>query len=344
MTLCGLIIWKSKQHGADMMFQTDQPQITDIEVKRLIPGNLYPLKEIEIKSAVSGTFQQVFVSIGQEVKTGDVIAQIKRVPNPADLEIAKKNLNAAKINLDIDERQYMRYKQLFDNKVISASDFDNYVKVFELSKEQLSSAENQLTLLQKGYVENSEISNKIVATTDGTIIDLPLKEGASVIERNNFNDGTTIAVIARLDSFMFKGKVNEGDLMYLKKGKNLRLNINAYKNVVGNATITKISEKGAEEQGVMKYYIEATFSLKGDSLVLRSGFTANAEILLQKKSKVLAIEEKNLQFDNDSAYLEVLGKDNKFEKKYVETGVSDGIKIEIIKGLKLNEKFKVVDY
>lgn len=286
---------------------------------------------------------KVFVKIGDKVQIGDKIAQIKLVPDPAKLESAKSNLNSAKIYFENQQKNLDRNKILFDKKVIAAAEFEDYQKAYEISKEQYISAQNQLTLIQEGFVKNADISNIVRATASGTIIDLPLKSGSSVIERNSFNTGTTLAVIARLDTFVFRGKVNETDMIYLHRGMELTLNINAYKNQTRKAILNEVSAKGNEEQGMMKYYIEASFGLANDSLVIRSGYTANAEIILQRRKNVIAIKEKYLQFQNDSAFISVVKRDNKEEKRFLVTGLSDGINIEIIKGLKIKDKFKITD-
>ncbi len=343
-TIVGLIIWKnSKSNNALLDIKTGQPFIATIEQKRVIPGNLYPLTEIEIKSPISGTLDKVFVKIGDKVEIGDKIAQIKLVPDPSKLESAKSMLNSARISFDNQQKVYERNKQLFDKGVIPSAEFEEYKKTFDLSREQYLSAQNQLTLIQEGFVKNADISNIVKATASGTIIDLPLKEGSSIIERNNFNNGTTLATVARLDIFIFRGKVNETDMVYLHSGMKLSLNFNAYKNQVREAFLDKISAKGTEEQGVMKYYIEASFGLANDSLVIRSGYSANAEIILQKHVNVLSIKEKYLQFQNDSAYVTIVKTNDKEEKRFVSTGLSDGLNIEIIKGLDKNDKFKITD-
>lgn len=343
-TIVGLIIWKnSKNSNALMAIKTDKPFITIIEQKRVIPGNLYPLTEIEIKSPISGTLDKVFVKIDDRVEIGDKIAQIKLVPDPSKIESAKSIVNSASISYENQLKIYERNKLLFDKEVISSAEFEEIQKTFKLSKEQYKSAQNQLTLIQEGFVKNADISNIVKATASGTIIDLPLKEGSSVIERNNFNNGTTLTVVARLDTFVFRGKVNETDMVYLHQGMKLALNFNAYKNQVREAILDKISAKGTEEQGIMKYYIEARFGLENDSLVIRSGYSANAEIILKKSANVLAIKEKYLQFQNDSAYVTILNTDGKEEKRFVTTGLSDGYNIEITKGLNENEKYKITE-
>ncbi|MBI9069237.1 MAG: efflux RND transporter periplasmic adaptor subunit [Salinivirgaceae bacterium] len=339
----GYIVWKNSNSKVSVTVNTEQPFMTTIEQKRFVPGNLYPLTEIDIKSQISGTLEKVFVKIGDKVKIGDNIAQIKLIPDPSNLERAKSNLNSAKINFENNKRVYERNEELFNKSVIPAIEFDEYKRALDMSKEQYLSAQNQLTLISEGSVRDADISNIIKATASGTIIDLPLKEGSSVIERNNFNNGTTIATVADIETFIFRGKVNESDMKYLYTGMNLTLNLNAYKNQFRQAKLNKISAKGIEDQGIMKYFIEAGFSLINDSLVIRSGYSANAEISLQKKENVLAIKEKYLQFQNDSVYLNIMTPEGKEEKRFITTGLSDGINIEITDGINIDEKFKITD-
>lgn len=342
--IIAFIIWlNNKNENSSDLTKSIQPFFTTIEEKKIIPGNLYPLVEIEIKSPISGTLEKAFVQIGDKIATGDKIAQIKLVPDPAKIEMAKSNLMSAKINHETESKIYERGKILYDQHVIPPAEFEIIKKSFELSKEQFLSAQNQLTLIQEGFVKNADISNVVKSTTSGTVIDIPIKKGASVIERNNFNSGTTLVVVARLDSFIFRGKVNETDLVHLQKGMKINLKFNAFKNQTRTAILENISAKGNDEQGVMKYYIEASFGMAKDSLLIRSGYSANAEIILRKRENVLAIKEKYLKFQNDSAYVTIVKDGFNDEKRFVLTGLSDGINIEILKGLNKNEKIKIND-
>jgi HlyD family secretion protein len=344
LAVVAFIIWKNIGFSkGSVLVNTDEPFITTIEQKRFVPGNLYPLTEIDIKSQISGTLEKVFVKIGDKVKIGDNIAQVKLIPDPSNLERAKSNLNSARINYENNKKIFERNKDLFKKKVIPAIEFDEYKRALAISREQYLSAQNQLTLILEGTVQDADISNIIKATAAGTIIDLPLKKGSSVIERNNFNAGTTIATVANIDTFIFRGKVNESDMKYLCLGMCLDLNINAYENLSKKAKLYKISAKGLAEQGIIKYYIEAKFSTATDSLEIRSGYSANAELVLQKRENILAIKEKHLQFENDTAFLNVISVDDKEEKRNITTGLSDGINIEILEGIKENEKYRIIE-
>jgi HlyD family secretion protein len=224
--------------------------------------------------------------------------------------------------------------------VISQSEFEEISKTYRISKEQHEYAQNQLYLLEEGYIPSSNVSNVVIATADGVLIDLPLEEGTPVQERNNFRDGTTIALIAQMDSFRFRGRIVENDVLALKKGMKLLVMPTSMEGFQTEATIKKISPKGYWDQGTMKYDIEAVFTLP-DSVQIYSGFNATAEFILKEKKDVLAIPEACLVFRNDSTFVEVL-RDGEFERIWIETGVSDGINIEILNGVNKEDKVRKI--
>lgn len=340
LVLCtGAIVFTEKQSKKQIiMAQVIVPEITKITQKQVISGNLYPIKEIEVKSAIAGILETYYVQVGDRVHKGDRIAKIKILSEPSQIENAKTNLKTAGIVFERDQLNYERDRKLFEKGVIAQSDFEEISKTYRISKEQYEYARNQLHLLQEGYIPSSDVSNVVIATAEGVLIDLPLDEGTPVVERNNFRDGTTIALIARLDSFLFKGKIVENDVLALKKGMRLTVQPTSMEGFHTEGTIRKISPKGSWEQGVMKYAIEAVLTLP-DSVQVYSGFNATAEFILKEKNDVLAIPEACLVFQNDSAYVEVLVNDE-FEKKPVELGISDGINIEIMNGINVSNKIK----
>ncbi|GHS95674.1 membrane protein [Synergistales bacterium] len=335
----GAILFSEKQsEKQNRLSQTIMPRITTIVQKKMISGNLYPVKEIEVKSAVSGTLETYYVQTGDKIKIGDKVAKIKMLPEPAQVENARKNLNTARIGFENDKSNYERDATLFEKGVISKAEFEASSRTYLVGKEQYESAKNQLSLLEEGYIPASNISNVITATANGTIIDLPLEEGTPVAERNTFRDGSTIALIAQLDSFLFKGRVVENDVLVLKKGMKIKVTPTSQSNYEAEATIRKISPKGNWDQGVMKYDIEAILSLP-DSISVYSGFNAIAEFVLKEKKEVLTIPEACLVFRNDSAFVEVL-EHEEFVKKGVDIGISDGVNIEIVNGIGEDDKIK----
>jgi HlyD family secretion protein len=341
LTLIGLCIGsilfsENQSEKQNRLSQTIMPQIMTITQKQVISGNLYPVKEIEVKSTIAGVLETYFVQAGDKVRKGDRIAKIKVLSEPSQIENAKTNLKTAGIAFEKEQLNYKREQKLFEKGVIPQSEFEEISKTYMISKEQYEYAQNQLHLLEEGYIPSSNVSNVVIATANGILIDLPLEEGTPVQERNNFRDGTTIALIAQLDSFRFRGRIVENDVLALKKGMKLFVMPTSMEGFQTEATIRKISPKGYWDQGTMKYDIEAVFTFP-DSIQIYSGFNATAEFILKEKKDVLAISEACLIFRNDSTFVEVL-RDEEFKRIWVETGVSDGISIEILSNIDENDR------
>ena len=232
-------------------------------------------------------------------------------------------------------------KHLFKKGLIAEAEYEKIKQQFELSKTEFESAKNRLELTLEGEASGIEdVSNIVKAPTDGTVLRIPVKLGSSVIKRNNFNQGTNIATIAELDSFIFRGRVNEADLSSLREGLEFSLKLKALEGISTTGILSKISPKGEKEQGVMKYDVEAKVHTPFDSIIIRSGYTATAEIILKERKDVVTIKEKHLIIENDSAFVELLNEENTYQKQYVKTGISDGINIEIKKGLDTNDRIK----
>ena len=322
----------------DILSQVISAQWDTITKKQVISGNIYPVKEIEVKSVIPGVLETYYVQIGDNVRTGDRIAKIKILSEPSQIENAKMNLRITEIAFEKDRLNYERDKSLFEKHIIPASEFEVSETTYRTSREQYEYATNQLHLLTEGFIPSSNVSNVVIATADGTIIDLPLEEGAAIAERSMFRDGTNVALIAQLDSFLFKGKVVENDVLAIRKGTNLTVMPTSISDLKIDANIRKIAPKGYLEQGIMKYDMEAMFALP-DSVYIFSGFNATAEFIMDERRNVLTLPESCLIFDNDSAYINLL-ENGKFVRKPILTGLSDGIHIEIISGLSETDKVK----
>lgn len=337
--LFAILISKQQSEKQAILSQTIKPQITDLAVKKIISGNLYPFKEIEIKSSVSGILEEFYVEIGDKVSIGDKIAKIKMLPEPSQLENAKRNVKTAFFIYENYKSNYKRDSILFAKGVISATDFEAISREYFVSRENYKSNINQLSLLEEGYISASNISNVILSTGMGTIIDLPLTEGTPISERNNFREGSTIALVAQLDSFLFKGKVLEKDIITLYRGMEINVTPTSNPEYTVNAIIKKISPKGYLEHGMTKYEIEAITYLP-DSLKIYSGFNAIAEYVICEKRNVYTIPEKYIHFANDSIYVSIY-KDGSVKKRFIEIGISDGIYVEIISGIEANENILI---
>jgi len=343
MIVAGLIVWIEKYFDpSQSLFNTASPFISDIEHKVLISGNVYPSIEVEIKSSISGILEKLYVEIGNEIRAGDDMARVKLVPSPTQIESAGSNVSAALIEYENAEKEYYRDLKLYESNVIALADFERVQKQYELAKQRYQSAQNQMSILMDGYTSTTGVSNIIKAPICGTVIDLPVEEGTSVIERNNFNVGTSLVVIAQMEYFLFRGKANEMDLVKLHAGMPMTISLNAMQDKKIQATIEKIYPKGFMEQGMMKYLIEAKFKVENDFINIRSGYTATAELILESRNNVLCLDERYLIFDNDSTFVELI--DGKISiRTYIKTGISDGIKIEILDGLTVSDKIRIIE-
>jgi HlyD family secretion protein len=335
------LIRKSKR--APVVYAIETPVVMDIVKKSVATGRVAPRKEVQIKPYISGVVEKIFVEAGQKISTGDVIARITVIPNVVQLNDAESRLRKAKINLENTELDFNRNEAIYKKNVIPQAEFQKQQLAMDNAREELEAAEAHFNLLKKGVTEkaNSATNTIVRSTVSGTILDVPVKEGNSVIESNTFNDGTTIALVANMNDLIFVGTVDETEVGKIKEGMNLRLKIGAIENETFEATLTYISPRGVENNGAVQFEIKADVKLKS-GIFLRSGYSANADIILDSRDKVLTIKESLLQFEHngDSVFVEVETSPQMFVKRPVTVGLSDGLNIEIRSGLTDKDKLK----
>ena len=324
-------------------YDTKTPKILSIENKTVVTGKVIPEDEVEIKPQISGIIEKLFVEEGDLVANGDLLAKVKVVPNEQSLNTAKGRLSNAKLVLRNAEVEYSRNKQLFDKEIISRQSFDNVELSYNQARQNVENAKSDLEIIQLGSTGGSKIANtNIRAIVPGTILEIPVKEGDQVIESNTFNAGTTIATVADLNKMIFEGKVDEAEVAKLEIDMPLKVTLAAIEDKEFNAQLKFIAPKGNEEQGTVQFKVEGEVFLD-DSVFVRAGYSANASLLLEKKDSVMSIPEALLQFDRktNSPYVEIKNEKGKFIRKKIETGISDGINVEILSGLKMNDEIKV---
>ncbi len=330
----------NKSEKPKTVFETDSTFVTNIERKTVATGAINPRKEIEIKSQVSGVVEKLFVEAGDEIQTGQLIAKIKIIPDVVALNNAEARLKEAVINYKNSEKELDRQKKLFEDKVISEFEYNQYLLTYNLNQQQVDAAENNLELIKEGASKKSgAVSNLVRSTVSGMVLDVPVKEGNFVIETNTFNDGTTIASIADMSEMIFEGKVDEAEVGKLKEGMNLKLVVGALDTVAYDAKLEYISPKGIEEEGAIQFEVRAAITLR-DDYFLRAGYSANADIVLDRKEQVLAIRESNIIFEEEKTFVELEKGEQEFEKIEIKTGISDGIIVEVIDGLAENDRIK----
>ncbi|MGA8852984.1 MAG: HlyD family efflux transporter periplasmic adaptor subunit, partial [Christiangramia sp.] len=275
---------------------------------------------------------------------GDLIAKIRVIPNVSSLQSAKDAVATAKINLDNEKKVYERQKELYDKGVISANDYDVAEVSYKRAEQNFKSAEQNYEIVRTGTTSGigSAANTLIRSTVEGMVLDVPVKTGNQVIESNNFNDGTTIATLADVNEMIFEGKVDESEVGKIKEDLPLEVTVGAIENKTFDAVLDYIAPKGVDENGAIQFEIKGTLN-KADTTFIRAGLSANASIILARADNVLAIKEALVQFDPETKepFVEVMTGDQEFEKQDVELGVSDGINVEVLDGIKKGDKIKV---
>ncbi len=338
----GLYYLYDKSREKEVVFETESAEIANIISKTVATGSVVPRQEIEIKPQESGIITEIYVEPGDLLHKGDVIAKIQIIPEMVQVNSAETQLNKAKISFKNAELEYNRKKDLYKGGVIAESEYQDELMRYENAKVDLEAADNNLQLIREGVTKKmgSQTNTIIKATIEGMVLDVPVEVGNSVIKSNTFNDGTTVAILADMNEMVFEGKVDETEVGKIKEGMDLVLSIGAIENEKFDAKLEYISPKGVEENGAIQFEIKADVNLK-EGQFIRAGYSANADIVLERRDSVLAINEKLLQFENDTAFIEVEVADQVFEKKHIKTGLSDGIQIEVKEGLTKKDKIKV---
>jgi HlyD family secretion protein len=324
-------------------YETQTAVITNIERKTVVTGKVIPEEEVEIKPQIQGIIEGLFVKEGDLVETGDLLAKIKVVPNEQNLNSARGRLQNSKIVLNNAKIEFDRNKDLFDKGIISKQQFQNIELQYNQAKQNVNNAASDLEIIRSGSAGGAASANtNIRATVPGTILEIPVEEGFQVIASNSFNSGTTIATIADMNKMIFEGKVDEAEVGKLIVGMSLEVNLGAIEDQSLEAKLKFIAPKGNEEQGAVQFIIEADLFLN-DSIFIRAGYSANASLIIEKKDSVMAISESLLQFDRktEDPYVEIVIGEQKFERRDVEIGISDGINVELISGITMDDEIKI---
>ncbi|WP_455169566.1 efflux RND transporter periplasmic adaptor subunit [Aegicerativicinus sediminis] len=350
-------LW-SKNQEDPVKYTTESPLEKTIVVQTVATGSIVPKEEVLIKPNISGVVEEVYVEAGEYVQSGDLIAKIRVIPNVSSLTSAKNSiatnstaLETAEINFQTQKTNYDRQKALFDKGVISANDFEGIQNSYLQAKQSVEQARINLNSARQNYdiVKTGTTSGlgniaqtQVRATVSGMVLDVPVKEGNQVIEANNFNEGTSIASLADVKKMIFEGKVDESEVGKIKEGLPLEISVGAIENQKFDAVLDYIAPKGIEENGAVQFEIKGSIK-KIDSTFIRAGLSANASIILNKAENVLAIKEALVQYDRDTQkpYVEVQVGDQKFERKDVELGISDGIFVQVKNGISKDDKIKV---
>lgn len=342
--LIAVLVWLGKKNSkSPIEYDTEKPFKTNIVRKTVATGKVIPLEEVEIKPQITGIIEKIYVEEGAKLQKGDLIAKVRVIPNEQALASAQGRVRKAELAVNNTKIIYDRNKKLYDNGVISKGEFEVFELNYDQSKQDLVNAENDFQIIKKGYTgQGGSANTNIRATTSGMILEIPVKEGYQVIQSNNFNAGTTIASIADMTKMIFEGKVDEAEVGKLNEGIEIEVGLGAIEDKKFPAKLNFIAPKGTEENGAVQFKIKADVTLD-EQYFVRAGYSANADIVLEKKDSVLSIKESLLQFDKktEEPYVEIKTGEQEFERKELELGISDGINVEIVSGITEEDEIKI---
>lgn len=330
-------------------YETLTPSVLDLSKTTVVTGKIEPRDEVAVKPQISGIITELLKEAGQRVEAGEVIAKLKVIPDMNQLASAESRVRLSRLNLEQAKTDHDRQKTLYDKGLISANEYEKVRQTYNQAREEASIAQEQLELTRDGVsASNASSSNTLVRSTiSGIILDIPVKVGNSVILSNTFNDGTTIASVADMSNLIFRGNIDETEVGRLTVGMPMQITIGALQDLHFSASLEYISPKAtATTGGANQFEIKAAVNVPADSIgsnasLIRSGYSATAQIVLEKSDKVLTIPEAAIEFSGDSTFVYVVkqgnAKEKVYERRLVTTGLSDGINIEIRSGLKEDE-------
>lgn len=320
-------------------------QRMDIRKTTVVTGKIEPRNEVNVKPQISGIITEILKEAGETVQEGEVIAKVKVIPDMGSLSAAQSRLRLAEINRKQAQTDYDREKTLFDKGLVAADEYDKIAQALRQAREEVDAAQDNLEVVRDGVSKSnaSASSTLIRSTITGLILDIPVKVGNSVILANTFNDGTTIATVANMNDLIFRGNIDETEVGRLSTGMTMKITIGALQDLKFDARLEYIAPKATDQNGANQFEIKAAVNLPSNATNIRSGYSANAEIVLAEAKNVLAVQESAIEFDGDDTYVYVIkgeGDKQTYERRKVQTGISDGIHIEIRSGVKPNERIR----
>ncbi len=329
----------NKSQAVAEVFETEKAVVRDIVKKTVATGSIEPRQQVEVKPRVSGVIDELFVEPGDLVEAGQKLASIKIIPNMVNLNNAESALKSARISQGSAKAEYLRNKTLFEKGVISETELSRFDLDNRLRQQALQAAQSNLQLIRSGAAGAGKVSNVVLSTVAGMVIEVPPKVGASVTEANTFNPGTTIASIADMNDMIFQGLVDESEVGKIKVGMHLQIVIGAIDGKKFEGALEYIAPKGTMVDGAIQFELRAALGLTKEDFV-RAGYSANADIVLERRDKVLSIAEALLSFDKKIPYIEVEVAPKKFERRGIKLGLSDGIHVEVLEGVSAQDAIK----
>lgn len=333
-------LWK-KSRPETVEYEEETVVRTSLQKVTVVTGAIEPRDEVNIKPQISGIISEIVKRAGETVREGEVIARVKVIPEMGQLSAAQSRVRIAEINLKQAQTDFDREQALYDQRLVSAEEYDKVRQALAQAKEEKSAADESLEVIRDGVSRrNATASSTLIrATVSGLILDIPVKVGNSVIQSNTLNDGTTIATVADMDDLIFRGNLDETEVGRVDEGTPMTITLGALQGVQLDATLEYISPKAVQNNGANQFEIKAAVKPQ-EGVRIRSGYSANAQIVLEKADSVLAVPEGTITFEGDSTFVYKVGEKGEYEKTAVTTGLSDGVMIEIGDGLREGDRVR----
>ena len=325
----------------EIRYEELTPAVKDIVKSTVVTGKIQPRDEVNVKAQISGIVAELYKEAGQLVEKNEVIAKLKVIPEMSQLSAAQSRVRLSEVNLKQAQTNYDREKSLFDQQLVSAEAFEQVAQQLKQAKEEYNASVESLEIIRDGVSSSNKSgsSTLVRSSVSGLILDIPVKVGNTVINSNTFNDGTTIATVADMNDLIFDGNIDETEVGRIHLGLPVRITVGALQDVTIDAALEYISPKATESGGTNLFEIKATVKVP-EGVTIRSGYSANAEIELQREENVLTVPESAIQFEGERTFVYIVKADGTYEQRDVKTGLSDGVNIEIKEGLSAGEKVR----
>jgi HlyD family secretion protein len=339
----GAVAYSRSSKAADPGFKTVAVARGEVVEKALAVGAIRPDQEISVKSKISGIVRKTYREVGDYVRAGEPLFEISPDPTPLELTEARREVENATNGYDQAKRRYDRQDSLKKQGITSSQDWDTAQKELQETESRLGLAREKLALVEKGRIksERLNVESVIRAPVSGTVLELAVHEGDPVVPLTSYQSGTALAVMADMKTLLFKGTVDEIDVGKLSEGLPAKIKIGALPDARIEGRLSKISPKSKTAEGATLFDVEIDI-VSAQGVVLRAGYSANADIVVKEKKDVLLVPERLVKFEGGKATVEVPGEPGKEPvKKEIKYGLSDGMNVEVTDGLK--EKDAVVE-
>ena len=324
-----------KSQPEEIRYQEFTASKQDIARTTVLTGKIVPRNEVNIKPQINGIIAEIFKEAGQMVQKGEVIARLTVIPDMNSLSAAQSRVRLSEINLKQAQTNFEREKALYEKNLVSAEEYEKVEQALNQAREEYAASQESLEVIRDGVSSKNATSSStlIRSTITGLILDIPVKVGNSVIQANTLNDGTTVATVANMSDLIFEGQIDETEVGSLYEGMPLTITIGALRDYTFDANLEYISPKAIESNGANQFKVKAAVKVDSEHTI-RSGYSANAQIELEKKEGVLSVPESALEFIKEDAYVNIRQDDSTTYKQVkVTTGLSDGVNIEIKSGV-----------